>query len=259
MPALARPRQPTTQADPTPLYFRLRNVLLSGIESLAYAEAGRLPGERELAAQFAVSRTTVRQALDLMAREGLVRRARGRRGGTFVCAAAEPTARTAGSFESLFSGEHVQRIEVLACERRAAPADLCAALHVPPGNDVQYLERRLLGRDGPIAHDRSFLPVAVGGCLRRADLRKRLLHDLLLEAHGIKAAEVRHEVEARLADSVSAEILRIGVGRPVLLVRRTLLAPGDEPIYVSTILVASDRHTVRLRQRWAGDPTGGDP
>jgi DNA-binding GntR family transcriptional regulator len=82
------------------------------------------------------------------------------------------------------------------------------------------------------------------------DLRKRLLHDLLVDGHGMKAAEVRHEVEARLADGVSAQRLGIGVGRPVLMVRRTLLAPGDEPIYVSTILVASDRHTVRLRQRW---------
>lgn len=165
---------------------------------------------------------------------------------------ADPAApRTSGSFESLFPAEHVKRIEVLACERRPAPADLCAALLVPTGSDVQYLERRLVGRDGPIAHDRAFLPVAIGARLRRADLRKRLLHDLLLETHGIKAAEVRHEVEARLADSVSAGVLGIGVGRPVLLVRRTLLAPGDEPIYVSTILVASDRHTVRLRQRWA--------
>jgi DNA-binding GntR family transcriptional regulator len=235
--------------DPTPLYFRLRNVLLSGIESLAYA-AGRLPGERELAAQFGVSRTTVRQALDLMAREGLVRRARGRRGGTFVCAVAEPAPRTAGSFESLFPAEHVRRIEVLACERRPGTADLCAALHLPPGSEVQYVERVLIGRGGPIAHDRAFLPVAIGARLRRVDLQERLLHDLLVDGHGMKAAEVRHEVEARLADSVSAQRLGIGVGRPVLMVRRTLLAPGDEPIYVSTILVASDRHTVRLRQRW---------
>jgi GntR family transcriptional regulator len=248
MPGRGRCSLTPTVADPTPLYFRLKNILLSGIESLAYP-GGRLPAERELAAVYGVSRTTVRQTLDLMVREGLVRRARGRRGGTFVSDATVSSPRTAGSFESLFSAEHVRRIEILACERRPGNADVCAALHVPPGSAVHYLERRLIGRGGPIAHDRAFLPEAVGARLRRADLRTWLLHDLLLARHGIKAAEVCHEIAARLADSVSARLLATGVGRSVLVVRRTLLAPGDEPIYHSTITIASDRYTVRLRQR----------
>jgi len=240
-----------TSADPTPLYFRLKNVLLSGIESLAYAPGGRLPAERDLASLYGVSRTTVRQTLDLMAREGLVRRARGRRGGTFVRELADPGPRPPGSFESLFSPGHIRRIDLLACERRPGNAEICSALHVPPGSVVHYVERRLIGPDGPIAHDRAFLPAAVGSRLRHSDLRRRLLHELLVARHGIKTAEVRHEIEARLADSVSAHLLATGVGRPLLLVRRTLLAPGDEPVYFSTILIATDRYTVRLRQRWS--------
>ena len=245
---VARARSPRT--DPTPLYFRLRHVLLSGIESLAYGAAGRLPGERDLAAQFGVSRTTVRQALDMLAREGVVRRARGRRGGTFVSRPPEIAPRSAGSFESLFAPEHVRRIEVLAFERRAGSPELCAALHVPPGSEVQYIERVIVGADGPIAYDRAFLPPSVGARLRRGDLRRRLLHELLRGKPDLKAAEVRHEVEARVADAITARRLGIGVGRPVLLVRRTLLAPGDEPIYVSIIAIAGERHTMRLRQRW---------
>jgi GntR family transcriptional regulator len=246
----ARFRTAAAVSDPTPLYFRLRHVLLSGIESLGFP-AGRLPAERALAAQHGVSRTTVRQALDLMVREGLVRRARGRRGGTFVNEAAARGPRPAGSFESLLSADHVRRIEVLACERRIGNAEVCAELHLPPGSAVRYLERRIVGPGGPIAHDRAFLPEAVGARLRRSDLRTWLLHDLLISRHGLKGAEVRHEIQVRLADSVSAGLLELGVGRPVLVVRRMLLAPGDEPVYLSTISIASDRYTVRLRQRWS--------
>jgi len=47
-------------------------------------EDGRLPTERELAEQLAVSRTTVRPVLDRLEHEGFVYRRRGRTGGTFV-------------------------------------------------------------------------------------------------------------------------------------------------------------------------------
>src|SRR6267154_1464343 len=45
---------------------------------------GRLPTERELAGMYGVSRTTVRQVLDGLEHAGLIRRRRGRTGGTFV-------------------------------------------------------------------------------------------------------------------------------------------------------------------------------
>ena len=45
---------------------------------------GRLPTERELAQLYGVSRTTVRQVLDGLEHVGLIRRRRGRTGGTFA-------------------------------------------------------------------------------------------------------------------------------------------------------------------------------
>ena len=45
---------------------------------------GRLPTERELAGMYGVSRTTVRQVLDGLEHAGLIRRRRGRTGGTFA-------------------------------------------------------------------------------------------------------------------------------------------------------------------------------
>jgi DNA-binding GntR family transcriptional regulator len=96
---------------------------------------------------------------------------------------------------------------------------------------------------------RAFLPVPIGARLRRRALRTRLLQEILLRTPGIKFAERRDEIEACLADGVSAQLLGIDVGRPLLKLTRTLLAPGDEPIYVSTLLIASERFTVVLHER----------
>lgn len=245
----ATPRIGSSAADPTPRYFTLKNVLVSRLRSLEFPPDSRLPAERQLAEAYGVSRITVRQALDALAREGLVRRERGRHGGTFVCAGREPDVRPSGSFESLFSSRQLQRIELRHFERRRGNAEVCEALHLPPDSLVYYLETRLIGDTGPVAHVRSFLPAAVGARLRRRALRSRLLQEILLRTPGIKFAERRDEIEACLADAVAAQVLDLGVGRPLLKLSRTLLGPGDEPIYVSILLVASERYTVTLRER----------
>src|ERR1700728_5373712 len=59
---------------------RIRDLISSG----DLGPDGRLPTERELAAQLGVSRTTVRQVLDRLEHAGSVHRRRGRSGGTFA-------------------------------------------------------------------------------------------------------------------------------------------------------------------------------
>jgi GntR family transcriptional regulator, transcriptional repressor for pyruvate dehydrogenase complex len=58
----------------------LRELILSG--ELRAGE--RLPSEAELATEFAVSRTTVREALRVLSTQHLIRTVRGTRGGSFV-------------------------------------------------------------------------------------------------------------------------------------------------------------------------------
>ena len=235
-------------ADPTPLYFTLKNVLLSRLRSLEFPPGSRLPAERQLAAAYGVSRITVRQALDALMRDSHLRRERGRHGGTFVCERPERETRPSGSFESLFSSRKLKNIDLRAFERRRGSAEVCEALHLPHESSVYYLETRIVGEAGPIAHVRAFMPVAIGARLRRRALKTRPLQEILLRTPGIKFAERRDEIEACLADSVVAQLLGLGVGRPLLKLTRTLLAPGDEPIHVSTLLIATERFTVVLNE-----------
>ena len=246
--------------DPTPLYFRLKVLLSRGIESLAHPPGSRLPSERRLAEIYGVSRVTVRQALDSMRRDGAVRRARGRRGGTFVLGREPAPAPPSGSFESLFSMRHVRRVEIIAHDRRRGSEEICAALGLASDSLVAYNERRLVGADGPIAHVRAFMPLEVGARVRRRDLQRRLLQDILLTTTGIKATGMRDEIRACLADSWAAQTLEVRLGYPLLDVRRALLGPGGAPLHYSLILIASERFTMTLEQHLTPPrttPTGG--
>ncbi|WP_151481949.1 GntR family transcriptional regulator [Streptomyces albicerus] len=62
----------TTHDHPQPLYSRIASQLLGELRDGTIPPGERLPGERQLAAHFGVSRETVRQALEILRRGGLV-------------------------------------------------------------------------------------------------------------------------------------------------------------------------------------------
>ena len=75
----------TLQMDrrsPLPLHHQLQQALRAAVLEGRLAPGDALPSEPDLAQQTGVSRTTVRQAIEQLVREGLLRREQGR--GTFV-------------------------------------------------------------------------------------------------------------------------------------------------------------------------------
>lgn len=67
---------------------RLADAIVLGL----LADSEQLPSEADLSAQLAVSTVTVREALTMLRERGLVETRRGRGGGSFVRAPADPTA-----------------------------------------------------------------------------------------------------------------------------------------------------------------------
>lgn len=65
-----------------PAYMKIHDQLKKDIDEHRWAIGERLPSERDLADQFAVSRMTLRQAVSLLVEEGVLERRVG--SGTFV-------------------------------------------------------------------------------------------------------------------------------------------------------------------------------
>ena len=66
----------------TSVPLQLRSVLIAEIERGEYNDSGKLPSERALADRFSVSRTSVRECLNILVKDGLLVRVVGK--GTFV-------------------------------------------------------------------------------------------------------------------------------------------------------------------------------
>src|SRR5258706_8106316 len=77
-----------------PAHAQIEAALEHAIERGQLTPGDRLPAERVLAQRFGVSRMTLRQALGELERHGLLKRSKGRYGGTFI---AEPKLELAGT------------------------------------------------------------------------------------------------------------------------------------------------------------------
>ena len=68
--------------SPIPLYRQLADILLEAIGSGDYPPGARIPSEPQLAREYGIGRPTVRQAIDTLVQQRLLRRQRG--SGTYV-------------------------------------------------------------------------------------------------------------------------------------------------------------------------------
>ncbi len=142
-------------------HTKLSDVIMARIEAMIVdgtLEAGaRLPSERDLAAQFSVSRPSLREAIQKLEARGLIERRQG--GGTFVCdnmqqRVAEPlidllTQHPESQFDLLEFRHALEGISSYYAALRGTPADLEAikeafsALKKEPGTDLAAQARVL--------------------------------------------------------------------------------------------------------------------
>jgi GntR family transcriptional regulator len=141
-----------------PLYFQLAEILKERIEAGRWPAGGRFPSERELAEEFAISRTVIRPALELLQSDGQLMRVKGR--GTFVTP--PKTAWRIRGLARLLSGGREQDVEVrvlsateqrverdvqevLELESDAAPVVQATAVVLSGGSPV-YMTNSFLAR-----------------------------------------------------------------------------------------------------------------
>jgi len=178
----------------------------------------RLPSERELAAEHGVSRMTVRQALQTLESRGLLRRAIGRSGGSFV--ARPKLERDLGTFSGL--SEQLRRQGVAAGARIVSTREADGAIEIV---------RVRLADGEPFALERSSFPGDRFAGLLGLDLSGSL-YDLLddhFDAAPVRAVE---RIEPVLADRDEAAVLGVAPGAPLMLVDR--IAYDDAGLVVET-------------------------
>lgn len=228
-----------------PKYYALKGELLRLIDGAAAGTM--LPTERDLAERFAVSRTTVRQAIAELVVEGRLARTQG--SGTYVAEPKLIQLRQLSSFtEDVGERGGDTRSEVLDISRVAADAEVARGLDLPVGTRVQRVERLRTVADEPIAHEVAHL---TGYYPRLAvELAKRgSLYLTLSQAYGVDLAEAEDAIETVLASPTEAQLLGVDIGLPMLLIRRTARDRDGRAVEFTRSVFRGDRFRFVARHR----------
>jgi GntR family transcriptional regulator len=228
-----------------PLYHRVREALLRDIEELSPGD--RLPTESELMERFGVSRTTVREAVNELARNGLVRRRSG--SGTFVAQRPieQELTRLTGFVEDMRALQLEPTAEVVTRKEVAADDLVARRLALEPGETVMLVERVRLADGEPLSFDVTYLPLEIGRRLAKENLVVYPIFELLEAKYGIRLGEADYRIEAANATARIARYLKIKPNDAVLLIERTTYAAEGPPVDFERLHYRGDRVRYRLR------------
>ncbi len=233
----------------------VRRDLLAAMATGALVAGQRIGGERALAVELGVSRSTLRQALAALEADGAVRRTPGRGGGTFVTASSvgkvdRDLSRIIGVPELLRDQGFTSGSKVVSASVVAADAATARALRLAPGAFVCEVTRIRLADAMPISLETARLPAARFAGLLELPLGGSL-YQLLDERYGVRPSEADERIEVVPASADQGRVLGVATGAPLLAITRTSLDETGTPIEHSHDLFRADRTRITVRTRGA--------
>lgn len=231
-----------------PKYVSIYRDLKTAISVGDLAPGEPLPSQRELSEDFGVTLMTLRQALTLLAEDGLVNTEHGR--GTFV--AHRPYRLPLGPLGSFAeemrrSGRRL-RTEVLDYARMRAPATVVARLSLRGELAFRLVRLRHID-DRPLLLQTSYLPLSLGRRLEIGQLADRSLYAVLDEDLEVRVARAVESIQAISLTDDDAETLQRNVSQPALLSNRLTYTDGDRPILDDRAIMPGDSVVISAERR----------
>lgn len=218
--------------SPIPLYYQLKQQIKDIIKSGKLKPGDVIPTETEFMEKYAVSRTTVRNAILQMVNEGYLRRVVGK--GTFV--KTHPVkSQILGNLIG-FSKEMEQKgishsTKVLDKGIVPAPIRVADMLQITTNDSVFYLKRLRFVEGKPIIIVENYVPAYLCPGIDKEDFKNESLYNLLKTKFGLNIHHGKREFEpANSLSKEEIELLEVSPGTPLLYVESITFTEDNIPI-----------------------------
>lgn len=227
-----------------PYYQQLYEIFRGKIARGEWKPGDLIPAESELTDLYQVSRNTVRQVLDLLVKEGLIYRQRGR--GSFV---AHPTLEQSMVRIISFTEDMHQRgfkpgTRILAADLVPADPDIADKLQVEAGEPLACVERLRLADDEPMSIEESFLVHRYCPGVLQHDYASQPLREILERDYGIRLVRANQLIRAISAPRRLADLLEIKTRSALLAIERVSFSQESVPVEFLRLYHRGDRYTL---------------
>lgn len=141
----------------TPVYVQLQELIREKIQSGEYVPGSAIPSENELADMYGINRLTVRSAIDVLVKDGLIKRVQGK--GLYVMAQYERDLDVLGGFTQTMTEKLIKtKKRILARGKRQAGRKYASILKIDKEDWIYYIKRLDYANDEPIAIQEIYIP-----------------------------------------------------------------------------------------------------
>ncbi|MFN3657981.1 MAG: GntR family transcriptional regulator [Pseudolabrys sp.] len=244
--AVARPTD--FSLSPVARYIQLATLFRNRISSGEWPVGGRIPNVDELAAEFAVARGTMREALGLLEQEGLLERLRAK--GTFVrrSAADGHAHKLAIDWQSLISAHEGAKIEVLE-QRVVTELPSIDKMKGKPAPTYQMMRRLHLRQGQPYLVGRFYLEYELFKQGPPLQFRRLPTLPILHRIAGARIAKAWQNLTIGTADVEIASLLKMPLNAPVAKVDRIAVDKDGVILYAGHGVYRGDSISMEIELR----------
>ncbi len=238
--------QPIDKTSSTPYYLQLSEILQQEISKRqSPREIFQLPSENELAAQHGITRATVRRALDVLERDGLIYREKGRGSFAAVRRVEHELTRLVSTTEDMRKRGRALTTWLVSVEKAPAPRRVAASLELSEGALCYKLCRLRIVDGEPISIQIPYLPATLCPDLEQNDLT-RSLYRLLETRYGLRLWTGHETLRARFALPQEEELLEVSEGTPVMYMERVTYAVTGQAVEYLEAVWRGDRYDFKV-------------
>jgi len=230
---------------PVPYYYQIVQVLKESIMDFEETDGMgeiALPTEVELGELFSVNRGTIRHALQVLEREGLVYRQKGK--GTFVHRRRVEVdlSTLCSTTEDMKTRGWEPSTELLSIDKVQPRSHVRSALKLEEGEFTWMVYRRRLANGEPISLQRAFFPCSLLPDFDKKNLVDRSFFDIWENDYKLHAFQAKQTIRTRSATEAEVDYLEMNGCDPLFEITRVTFDIHNKPFEYLTSVWRGDRY-----------------
>lgn len=200
-----------------PLHVQLKQRIKEKISDGLYID--KIPSERELMEEYYVSRSTVRQSIEQLVREGMLVRKPGK--GTFI--ALRTINDWLGSLSS--TSENIEKMGMSPGAKLITSKEIVLSGRLKEITGLEkahHFKRVRFANDIPIGVERHYYSIKLGKKLLQFNLDQEAFYELLERELKVHTFQAEQEITAGPCTSNDAKLLNISEGTSIMIAERKI-------------------------------------
>lgn len=235
-----------------PVYEKIANSLRDMMYGGSLQDGDRLDSEQKMCRNLNVSRGTVRKAIDILLKEGMVKKIHGK--GTFV---SNPNVEYSlndqlMSFAESLDNQHLSyTTQVIQQELRPATAKIADMLKIPIDSQYLYLERLRSVADDKLMLIENRINITLCPGIEKVNFNNISLFNEIEELAKRKISFARSTYEALTIGTERGKLLELPSSTPALKMQQTVYLSEKEPVEYGSVWLKGNKYflTTTLQRR----------